>query len=572
MNPRRHRGIPTLLRRFCCIALVILIILQFAGINIFFTPLLKGVSRPTGRHLLSTVEWERCDFEIGHKRNYSHLESWSSPAEAYAWVALYVVLILIVFVALAIICDDFFVPSLEAISEKLDLSEDVAGATFMAAGSSAPELFTSIAGVAVESDVGVGTIVGSAVFNLLGICALSAAFAGQTLKLDWRPLFRDATFYAMSIVFFIVFAWDGKFELYESVIMLINYIVYIIIMKFNPKLMDFLASCASKKKIAPVESNKSCEPENTDTASPTNNATEDGENDGADKPRRFSRVHKGYLSHEDVVTRSQVNLPAAFSHMPHVTDTQESCRSNAESEYDEVNEVVVCPCLPPVQADIPSKHGSGCFSIFRLILSWILFVVSFPFVILFTWTIPNCSTPETKKYYLFSFLMSISWIATLSFAMVTLVGRAGCILGIDKFTMGLVVVAIGTSIPDALSSILVARDGYGDMAVSNAIGSNVFDIDLGLGFPFVINSLIRDFKPVVLTSPEEQEKFDKGEILIIPHVKFGFILLIILSLSLIVFVVNRFRLTKPLGISFVFLYFAFVGYAYVQDVACDNDC
>lgn len=64
------------------------------------------------------------------------------------------------FLALAIICDDFFVPSLEAISEKLDLSEDVAGATFMAAGSSAPELFTSVAGVTVESDVGIGTIVG----------------------------------------------------------------------------------------------------------------------------------------------------------------------------------------------------------------------------------------------------------------------------------------------------------------------------------------------------------------------------------------------------------------------------
>jgi Ca2+/Na+ antiporter len=42
------------------------------------------------------------------------------------------------------------------------------------------------------------------------------------------------------------------------------------------------------------------------------------------------------------------------------------------------------------------------------------------------------------------------------------------------------------SIPDAISSILVAQDGYGDMAVSNAIGSNVFDIDLGLGFPFIL--------------------------------------------------------------------------------------
>ena len=64
------------------------------------------------------------------------------------------------FTALAIVCDDFFVPSLELISEKLQLSVDFAGATFMASGSSAPELFTSVAGVAVETDVGVGTIVG----------------------------------------------------------------------------------------------------------------------------------------------------------------------------------------------------------------------------------------------------------------------------------------------------------------------------------------------------------------------------------------------------------------------------
>lgn len=64
------------------------------------------------------------------------------------------------FSAVAIVCDDFFVPTLEGISEKLELSEDVAGATFMAAGSSAPELFSSIAGVALNSDVGVGTITG----------------------------------------------------------------------------------------------------------------------------------------------------------------------------------------------------------------------------------------------------------------------------------------------------------------------------------------------------------------------------------------------------------------------------
>ena len=65
-------------------------------------------------------------------------------------------------------CDDYFVAALEEMCDKWSITEDVAGATFMAAGGSAPELFTSLLGVFVaESDVGFGTIVGSAVFNVL---------------------------------------------------------------------------------------------------------------------------------------------------------------------------------------------------------------------------------------------------------------------------------------------------------------------------------------------------------------------------------------------------------------------
>ena len=49
-------------------------------------------------------------------------------------------------VGLAIICDYYFIPSLEVICYKLDLQADVAGASFMAIGSSAPELFASVIG------------------------------------------------------------------------------------------------------------------------------------------------------------------------------------------------------------------------------------------------------------------------------------------------------------------------------------------------------------------------------------------------------------------------------------------
>ena len=66
---------------------------------------------------------------------------------------------------------------------QLGISPDVAGATFMAAGGSAPELFTSIIGVFIaQSDVGIGTIVGSAVFNILFVIAACAFAAKEALR------------------------------------------------------------------------------------------------------------------------------------------------------------------------------------------------------------------------------------------------------------------------------------------------------------------------------------------------------------------------------------------------------
>lgn len=61
---------------------------------------------------------------------------------------------------------------------------------------------------------------------------------------------------------------------------------------------------------------------------------------------------------------------------------------------------------------------------------------------------------------------------------------------IHPTVMGVTALAAGTSVPDAMGSLLVAREGHGDMAVSNAIGSNVFDILLGLGLPWLVSSLL----------------------------------------------------------------------------------
>merc|ERR1719221_1144107 len=92
----------------------------------------------------------------------------------------------------------------------------------------------------------------------------------------------------------------------------------------------------------------------------------------------------------------------------------------------------------------------------------------------------------------FSALLNIAW---LSYLMVDAATRFGCVAGIPTLFMGLVFLAAGTSIPDAFASMGAARRGEGDMAVSNALGSNIFDILLGLGLPWLIALMIG--RPIV---------------------------------------------------------------------------
>lgn len=54
-------------------------------------------------------------------------------------------------------------------------------------------------------------------------------------------MLRDGIAYALSIVVFAIFSWDGVFEFYEALVLLILYFFYILIMKFNPQIMDLLA-------------------------------------------------------------------------------------------------------------------------------------------------------------------------------------------------------------------------------------------------------------------------------------------------------------------------------------------
>ena len=165
------------------------------------------------------------------------------------WVLLHIFGMMYMFVSLAVVCDEFFVPALGVITDQPAISDDVAGATFMAAGGSAPELFTSLIGVFIaHSNVGIGTIVGSAVFNILFVIGMCALVSKEMLHLTWWPLFRVVSFYILGLFLLIIFFLDNFIMWWESATLLAGYTLYVCFMKYNVELERAFKSQLHKHK------------------------------------------------------------------------------------------------------------------------------------------------------------------------------------------------------------------------------------------------------------------------------------------------------------------------------------
>ncbi|XP_026875728.2 sodium/potassium/calcium exchanger 2 isoform X2 [Electrophorus electricus] len=425
-------------------------------------------------------------------------------------VALHMFGMLYMFIALAIVCDEFFVPALTVITEKLAISDDVAGATFMAAGGSAPELFTSVIGVFVShSNVGIGTIVGSAVFNILFVIGMCALFSREILNLTWWPLFRDVTFYIVDLVMLISFFLDNYITYLESMALLGAYGSYVLFMKFNGNIERLVKGIMNRNQVNGLEP----------APKPTNSG--DDENKLSAKPR-LQRGGSSASLHNSLMRNS------IFQLMIHTLDplSEGKFKDKAsilhkivrKKEHDDENGMVdkKLPNSTRVEVEVtPPMNGNVGQETEEeeegedkpLSLAWpdggrkqatYLFIL--PIVFPLWLTLPDVRRDSSKRFFPITFLGSISWIAIFSYLMVWWAHQVGETIGISEEIMGLTILAAGTSIPDLITSVIVARKGLGDMAVSSSVGSNIFDITVGLPFPWLFYSALHSLRPVTVSS------------------------------------------------------------------------
>ncbi len=347
------------------------------------------------------------------------------------------------------VVDKHFIKSLDNIAHWLKMPPSVAGATLLALGTSAPEISTALIALFLEEAnpaTGIGTIVGSAIFQILVVIGFSAVV--RTSVLNWRPIMRDSLFYAFSILLLIWVIHDDKITLIEAYTFVGCYVLYLIIMVFWAR----------------------------------------------------------YITEESPEGEFSEDVP------PHLSAVEKQVeRSNGRN-----NPFLVLKRTINYPID--------------LILNLIPDVEKKP-----SWTIPV-------------FLISLLVIGYACYFLVIAAEAFAAILNIPPAIVALTILAGGSSIPEMISSAIVSRQGRGDMAIANAIGSNIFDILMSLGLPVLI---------FILVKGKDLEGLGGQGI-------GSSVMLLFSSLALVVglLAILRFRATKAFGFFLIGLYVLYVMAAY----------
>ncbi len=127
--------------------------------------------------------------------------------------------------AAIIIGGQLVVDSATEIARTFGLSETLIGLTIVAMGTSLPELVTSIvAAVKGESDLALGNVIGSNIFNILLILGASATIAPLSVGIE--IIYDTVILIVMSIVVYIMAFGKKKIGRLEGAIMLLGYAVY----------------------------------------------------------------------------------------------------------------------------------------------------------------------------------------------------------------------------------------------------------------------------------------------------------------------------------------------------------
>ena len=148
--------------------------------------------------------------------------------------------------------------------------------------------------------------------------------------------------------------------------------------------------------------------------------------------------------------------------------------------------------------------------------------------------------PSMKKSIIFTLIGMVGIVVGSNFVVDGASGLAK-IIGISDRMIALTIVALGTSLPELVTSVTATRKGEYDIAIGNVVGSNIFNIGMVIGVPVAILGGI-------------------------PNINFSYVDIVIMllaALMLFIFSLKDHKITKREGILFLLTFIVYYTYVII---------
>lgn len=171
-------------------------------------------------------------------------------------------------------------------------------------------------------------------------------------------------------------------------------------------------------------------------------------------------------------------------------------------------------------------------------------VIIAPFSFVVSCILSDCRKPDKERFYVPTLLISGGLTAVCSYVLVWMLAIIGFTFGIPDSILGLTMLSILSCLPDVVSSVVLVRKEQADVAISFLLGSNIFEVLVGLGSPWLIQTIRNPGTAVELPS--------RGLI-------YCTLCALLTTVLVVAFAfVARFRLNKAFGIGLLCWYIFFV--------------
>jgi Ca2+/Na+ antiporter len=296
--------------------------------------------------------------------------------------------------------------------------------TLIAASAGSPEIFAAIADVFFfHNNIGLGAVVGSGVFNLLCTVGTIGVISTEPLSLDLRTMFRDTFFIGGLIVWTWYIIRNGHVVWFEALMLLLWYVVYLVVLfaqnnnnnknNNNNSISNRQQSQNRKSLRFAIQEQETLRSLNPDEVSHYNsqNHTESGhpphgeENDAcpvAIAPSAAAAIAVGSTD-SAISAKSKVKATDTSETVPILTTNTEpwTCRNVWARILDKISQIL------------------------HTILHW----VEYPWLKLYSVTIPDCRSVQWANWYVLTLAMSIVYTASLCWITVDRISLIGCGFG-----------------------------------------------------------------------------------------------------------------------------------------------